>query len=150
MAGKLTVGWPGIPPHHYYDLRAEPLDWAQRNLPWFPFFKDTKPKFRLTVSCVQPNVQSQTLHWFIMFENRFETGHDIIVDPMTQGDRHEYIIGQRLLGFGGDTILGVKLPSGGFHALVSFWTIRGETLMYGALLAVLSGIVGALFTLLLN
>ena len=88
--------------------------------------------------------------WFIMFENRFETGHNLVVLPMVKGESREYIIGDRLLGFGGDTILGVKMPNGGFHTLVSFWTLRGETLMYGALLALISGIAGALFALLIN
>ena len=85
-----------------------------------------------------------------MFEHGAETGHDLVVPPMIQGENHRYTIGDRLLGFGGDTILGVKIPNGGFHTLVSFWTLRGETVMYGAVLALLSGIAGALFALLIN
>jgi hypothetical protein len=150
MAGKQAVGWPGTPPHHYYDLRAEPMGWWQRHIRWLPFLKDTRPQFRLTVSCVQSNVPSQTLRWFISFEQGARTGDEILVPPMTQGQQQTYIIGGRLLGFGGDTILGVDLPSGEFHTLVSFWTLRGETILYGAILAVLSGIVGALFALLIN
>jgi hypothetical protein len=135
MAGMQTVGWPGLPPHHYYDLRAEPLGWCQRHIRWLPFLKDTKPRFRLTVTCIGSNVPAQTLRWFIMFENRMQTGHTI---------------GDRLLGFGGDTILGVDMPSGGFHTLVSFWTLRGETVLYGIILSLLSGVAGALLTLLFN
>jgi len=150
MAGIQTVGWPGLPPHHYYNLRAKPLGWFQRHLLWFPFFKDTRPKFILTVSCVQPNVSSQPLEWFIMFENMTQTGHQILVPPMTMGDKHDYILGDRLLAFGGDTVLAVKLSNGGFHTLVSFWTLRAETALWAIILAVLSGFVGALFILLLN
>ena len=150
MSGIQTVGWPGLPPHHYYNLSAEPLGWCQHHVPWLPFLKDTKPRFRLIVQCVQASVQSQTLRWFIKFENGAETGHDIAVPPMTQGQQQEYIVGDRLLGFGGDTILGVYLPGGGFHTLVSFWTLRGETVLYGVALALLSAIVGALFAVLLS
>jgi hypothetical protein len=150
MAGMQTVGWSGLPPHHYYDLRAEPLGWCQRHIRWLPFLKDTKPRFRLTVTCIGSNVPAQTLRWFIMFENRMQTGHTIGVPPMTQGQRQEYTIGDRLLGFGGDTILGVDMPSGGFHTLVSFWTLRGETVLYGIILSLLSGVAGALLTLLFN
>ena len=150
MAGIQTVGWPGLPPHHYYDLRAEPLGWWQRHIRWLPFLKDTKPRFRLSVTCVQANVPSQTLTWFIMWENGVRTGHDIIFPPMTQRERQEYIVGDRLLGYGGDTILGADVPSGGFHTLVSFWTLRGETVLYGVILALLSGAVGALLTFVLT
>lgn len=151
MAGIQTVGWPSLPPNHYYDLRAEPLGclgWWQRRIRWLPFFKDTRPRFKLTIKCVQANVPSQTLTWFIMFENGMRTGHSIAVPPMTQGQHQEYVVGDRLLGFGGDAILGVALPSGGFHTLVSFWTLRGETVLYGVTLSLLSGAVGALLTLL--
>jgi len=150
MSASQTVGWPGLPPYHYYNLRAEPLGWWQRHVRWLPFLKDTRPRFRLTVSCVQANVPTQTLRRFIRFENGAETGHDIVIPPMTQGQQQEYIIGDRLLGFGGDTILGVYLPGGGFHTLVSFWALRGETVLYGVVLALLSGIAGALIALLLN
>ena len=85
-----------------------------------------------------------------MFENKMQTGHSIAVPPMTQGQRQDYIIGDRLLGFGGDTILGVDLPSGGFHTLVSFWALRGEAVLYGVILSLLSGVVGALLTLLVT
>jgi len=150
MAGIQTVGWPGVPPHHYYNLRAEPLGWWQRHICWLPFLKDTKPQFGLTVTCVQSNVPSQTLIWFLRFENGTQTGHSIVVPPMTQGQQQHYTIGDRLLGFGGDTILGVDLPGGGFHTLVSFWTLRGETVLYGVILSLLSGAVGALLTLLIK
>lgn len=148
MAGIQMVGWPGLSPAHYYDLTAEPLGWCQRHVRWLPFLKGTRPRFRLMVTCVGSNVPPQTLRWFIMFENQMQTGHSIAVPPMTQGQRQEYIIGDRLLGFGGDTILGVDLPGGGFHTLVSFWTLRGETVLYGVILVLLSGVVGALLTLL--
>ena len=70
---------------------------------------------------------------------------------MKRDQQKEYIIGDRLLGFGGDTILGVDLPQmGGFHTLVSFWTLRGETILYGMILLLLSGAVGALLTMALN
>jgi len=69
---------------------------------------------------------------------------------MTQGQQLEYIIGDRLLGFGGDTILGVDLPGGGFHTLASFWTLRGETILYGTILALLSGCVGALLAIIVG
>ena len=85
-----------------------------------------------------------------MFDHGFETGHDLVVPPMTQGQSDEYVIGDRLLGFGGDTILGVKTPNGDFHTLVSFWTLRGETVMYGVVVALLSAVAGALFTLLVK
>ncbi len=147
MAGIQTVGWPGLDPHHYYDLRAEPLDWFQHHIPWLPFLKDTKPKFRLKVVCVHPKAQSLTLSWFIMFENGKRTGHDIQIPSMAQGQHQEYEIGDRLLGFGGDTILGVDLPSGGFHTLVSFWTLRGETVLYGLILSLFSALAAALLTL---
>ena len=61
MAGIQTVGWPDLPPHHYYDLKAEPLGWWQRNIRWLPFLKDTKPCFRLRVTCVGANVGEKTL-----------------------------------------------------------------------------------------
>jgi len=85
-----------------------------------------------------------------MFENKTQTGHEIAVPPMTQGQQQQYIIGDRLLGFGGDTVLGVDLPSGGFHTLVSFWTLRGETVLYGLVLSLVSAMVGALLTLLIT
>ncbi len=151
MSGMQTVGWPGLPPHHYYNLRAEPLGWWQRHIRWLPFLKDTKPCFKLIVSCVQANVESHTLTWVIKFEHGAETAHEIVVPPMTKGQQQEYIIGDRLLGFGGDTILAVYLPNNiEFHTLVSFWTLRGETVLYGAVLALLAAIAGALFTLLLS
>ncbi len=82
MSATQTVGWPDVPPHHYYDLRAEPLGWWQRHILWLPFLKDTKPRFKLTVSCIQANVQSHTLRWFIRFENGTQTGHDIVVPTL--------------------------------------------------------------------
>lgn len=146
MAGLQTVGWPSVPPDHFYDLKAEPLGWWQRHIRWLPFLKDTKPRFRVTVTCVGCEVPSQTLNFFIMFDNQLKTSQTITTPSMKKGERNEYMIGDRLLGYGGDTILGVDLPSGGFHTLVSFWTLRGETILYGVLLSLLSGFVGALFT----
>lgn len=151
MAGMQAVGWPGVPPNHFYNLRAEPLRWWQRHIPWLPFMKDTKPRFRLTVNCVRPKVAPQELDWFIRFENRDETGAAIKIPAMQKGEQKEYIIGDRLLGIGGDAILGVRIPTkttGHFHTLVSFWVLRGETVLFGAILALLSGGVGALATFL--
>lgn len=131
MAAIQSVRWPGLPPHNYYELRAEPLGWWHRHVLWLPFLKDTRPRFRLTATCLQSNVRNQNLRWFIRWENGAETGHIISIPAMPQGQHREYIIGDRLLGFGGDTILGIDLPSGGFHTLVSFWALRGETILYG-------------------
>jgi hypothetical protein len=99
---------------------------------------------------VQANVDSQTLSWFIRFENGSVTGCSVEVPPLTRGESREYKIGGLLLGFGGDTILGVTIPDGGWHTLVSFWTLRGETVMYGIVLALLSGFAGALLALLIK
>ena len=151
MAGIQTVGWPGLPPHHYYDLRAEPTSWCQRHIPWLPFIKDTRPKFNLTITCVREDVPIQKIRWFISFENGIQTGHEIEVPYMRKGQKKKFIIGDRLLGFGGDTILAVNLPNGGeFHTLVSFWTLRGETVLYGLILSILSALVGALFVVAIN
>lgn len=74
---------------------------------------------------------------------------------MTQGTSEEYIIGDRLLGFGGDTILGIYFPgSNNFHTLISFWTVRNEdifiALLTGILVALPAAIIGALLTYILT
>ena len=96
-----------------------------------------------------PNVTKQKLTWFIMFENGMKTGQEIEVQPMIQGQPpKEYIIGDRMLGFGGDTILGVDLPSGGFHTLMGFWTLRWETVFYGIILGIVLVLVSTILSLL--
>jgi len=150
MAGMQRIVWPGIPPDDYYLLQVEPLGWFQRHIRWLPFLKDTKPIFRLTVTCRQANVPAQTLTWFIMFENDKRTGGDIQLPPMTLGKQESHLIGDRLLGYGGDTILGVDAPRGTFQALLSFWSLRGETVLYGAVLSLLSALVGAGLTYLVT
>lgn len=150
MAGKQTVTYPGLPPHNYYELEAEPSCWLQRNLLWFPFFKDTKPKFILTVTCVKEHTPHQDLHWIIRFENGDIVRGEISVPEMSYGERQQYTIGDCLLGFGGDTILGLLLPDKSYSTLLSFWTLRGEVIMYGAVLALLAGLAGALLSRVLD
>ncbi|MCK4362048.1 MAG: hypothetical protein KAW13_02060 [Dehalococcoidia bacterium] len=85
-----------------------------------------------------------------MFENGMRTAQEIEVPLMTQGDPPwEKEIGDRMLGFGGDTILGVEMPSGGFHTLMAFWTIREETVLYGLLLGIAVALLSTILSLLL-
>jgi hypothetical protein len=152
MAGRQPVSWPGPPPHQDYELMAEPLDFWQRKILWFPFFKDTKPLFKLKVTCKGANIPSQNVNWFIKFSNNDKTGALITIPKMKQGECTEITIGGRLLGYGGDAVLGVNIPPQQFsyETLISFWILRGETILYALFLSLFSAIMGGLITLLIT
>ena len=162
MAARQPVGWPGDAPNHFYQGQAEPTGVWQRNVGFWPYRKDSKPKFRLRVTCVNPGAPPLTLHWFLRWENKSETDHDIPLSPMVKIEVREYIIGDRLLGFGGDTILGIYASDVGgshpgeprydlgFHTLISFWAIRDEDIFTRLAVAIPSGLIGALITLALT
>ncbi len=152
MAGRQPVTWPSAFPNGWYELTAEPKDWWQRHVTWFPFCKDTKPAFILKITCLKSTSQTNNIEWIIKFSNGDITGGTVNIPQLQQGHAAEFMIGKRLLGFGGDTVLGIRMPQSNNHyeTLMSFWVIRTETIFYGLSLALFSGIMGALITLLIK
>jgi len=74
------------------------------------------------------------------------TGHAIEVPQTRPGDTHKAEAGDRLLGFTGDTLLGIWLEKSSriYHTLYSVKVIALEDLFIGILLAVIVALLAFL------
>jgi hypothetical protein len=140
-----VAAWQTIENWEGFKIWAEPADWRRKGiLKHVPFCYGTKPWFTIFFEALETHERSTTFEWFLMFSNGAKTSQDFEVDRCQKGDKpKEYRVGDRLLGFTGDTILGLRIPEQqrGFHTLYGFRVVAVEELVIAFLITALAGIV---------
>lgn len=145
MPAWQSVDWGG------FRISAKPKSWwrRRRTLQLLPYLYGAKPKFELFFERLAEPTQPKGLdqleefEWFIRFPPGDRTEHIIKVPQMTPGDTHIAEAGDRLLGFTGDTLLGIWLEKScrSYHTLYSFKVIALEDLFIGILLTVIAALL---------
>ena len=146
MPAWQPVKWGG------FSISAKPKSWWRRRriLQLLPYRYGAKPKFELFFERLSESTEPKGLdqleefEWFIRFLPGDWTGHAIKVPQMKPGDApHKVEAGDRLLGFTGDTLLGiwVEKSSRNYHTLYSFKVIALEDLFIGILLTVIAALL---------
>lgn len=130
-------------------VEAKPKSWRREGLfQLVPYLYGSKPQFQLTIAARENLVQPSELYWFLRFSSGDETGHQLLLPPMQKDQSINIDVGERLLGFTGDTILGVRTAyvARSYHTLYSFRTMAPEDLardlLIGALLVALTFVLG--------
>ncbi len=138
------VDWGG------FKISAKPKSWWRRwILQLLPYWYGAKPKFELFFERLSAPTQPKGLdqleefEWFIRFLPGDVTGHVIKVPQIKLGETYKAEAGDRLLGFTGDTLLGIwtEKDKGTYHTLYSFKVIALEDLFVGILLTVIAALL---------
>ena len=145
MPAWQPVAWGG------FRISAKPKSWWRRRriLQLVPYRYGAKPKFELLFERLSEPTQPKGLdqleefEWFIRFLPGDVTGHVVKVPQKKPGDTHKAEAGDRLLGFTGDTLLGIwaEKNKGIYHTLYSFKVIALEDLFIGILLTVIAALL---------
>lgn len=146
------AAWQTIENWEGFKIWAEPVGWRRRGiLKHTPFLYGRKPQFTIFFEALEAHEKPTPFEWFLMFSNGAVTSQDFKVDECQNGDKpKDYKAGDRLLGFTGDTILGLKKPKElSFHTLCGFKTVAIEELVIRFLIAVIAGAVIGLLTCIL-
>lgn len=125
-------------------IEAKPRSWWRKGLLQLaPYLYGSKPKFRLTVTARADLPQPEPLYWFLKFSNSDQTGHQLLLPVMQMNQSIIVDVGDRLLGFTGDTTLGVTTCHNpeSYHTLYSFRAMVVEDLVRDVFLGVLLGVL---------
>lgn len=125
MVAKQKVPWGGI------EFSAKPASKFRMVLErlhiHLPYLHGGRPKFTMTLKRLSESEQIQTLYWFMRFSNGDETSDKIVIPKLVTDEERELVIGDKLLGFTGDTYVGIVLPpSENYQTLYSFRTVAQE------------------------
>jgi hypothetical protein len=104
---------------------------------YLPYFHGAKPKFKLVLTRQSESQQIHTLYWFIRF-SRDQVMEELKIPELTTRQKIELEIGNKLLGYTGDTNVNIALSpnkEAPYYTLYSFRTIAQEELTMTALIA---------------
>jgi hypothetical protein len=144
MAGGQPLDWDG------YRFTVKPLSQGRRIVrDFWPYWQSSRPKFVLTIARLTSPAQEQTINWFIRFATGDVTGGQVIIPPLKTGETIDFIVGGKLLGFTGDTLVALpanltSLKLDPYNTLYSFHTTPKSWLALAFVAAFLAGIFAAL------
>lgn len=141
------VAWQSVPIGGL-EISARPTGWVRKNLP-LPYFKGAKPKFKLVVKRLPNPQQIHQFNWFIKFSNGDTTGNIVRIPQLVPSKEYEVDIGDKLLGFSGDTILGIG-SGRRYHTLCSFEVVPKWVLISRVLAILATAFLAAMLTALLT
>jgi len=129
-----------------FKIYAEPVGWRSKRIRGKPIFKwlacvwpyryGTKPRFTIIFERLDTPEQYTEFVWFLQFPGGLKTGQHINVPQLEPKQPHKEPAGDRLLGWSGDTILGIRHPGDeGFHTLYSFRVVALEDVIVGLSIA---------------
>lgn len=135
-----------------YLFTARPLSqWRRLTHDFLPYWQGSRPRFVLTVKRLESEPQSQqlNLHWFVRFATHDVTGGGIAVPPLEPGKTRSFTIGDKFLGFTGDTLIvlptNLSSPSpDSYHTVYAFHTTPKTWSALAAITAFLAGSFAAL------
>jgi len=136
-----------------FKIYAEPVGWRSKRIrgkrifKWlarvWPYRYGTKPRFTLVFERLNTPDQYTQLEWFLYRVGALTTGLQIDLPQLPAGEIYTMPAGDRLLGWSGDTILGIQQQGDrGFHTLYSFKVVAVEDLVVSALIAVVAVLLG--------
>lgn len=141
MPGWQDISWGG------FKIYAKPISWwRKRWLQLLPYRYGSKPTFKLVFERLSNTTPNQQIEWFIKFSNGDTTGHVINIPQMNPGQIYESDAGGRLLGYTGDTVLGVYTNKPVYHTLYSFRVLAVEDMLGDILLAIAVALLGFLLS----
>lgn len=111
-----------------YRFTVRPLSrWRRIIRDFWPYWQASRPKFVLTVTRLASPAQSQTLNWFVRFATGDVTRGQLIVPSLQTGENIDFVIGDKFLGFTGDTLVALptdlaSLKLDDYNTLYSFHT----------------------------
>ena len=134
-----------------YLFTARPLSrWRRLTHDFLPYWQGSSPRFVLTVKRQESAGQGQqlNLHWFVRFATHDATEGEIVVPPLEPGKTREFTIGDKFLGFTGDTliVLPTDLSSSSpdlYHTVYAFHTTPKTWLALVAAATFLGGLFAA-------
>jgi len=132
-----------------YRFTARPLSrWRRFSLDFLPYWNGSKPRFVLTVTRIGPAAESLQLRWFVRFATGDVTGEQLDVPPLLTGENTRFIIGDKFLGFTGDTLIILPSnligPPAPYKTLYAFHTTPKTWFALAASAGFLAGLFGAL------
>lgn len=133
MVAKQKVPWGGI------EFSVKPASKLRMVLErWhihLPYLHGARPKFRLVLTRLSEPQQIHTLYWFMRFNNGDKTIDELKIPELATREERELVIGDKLLGYTGDTNLGISLsPNKNYQTLYSFRTVAQEDFTMYALI----------------
>lgn len=132
-------------------VEAKPKSvWRKGRLQLLPYLYGNKPRFTATVTANRDLVDPKPLCWFLLFSSGHVTHHPLELPDMREGGRLSFDVGDRLLGFTGDTLLAMcpgDHPGKSYHALYTFRTIAVEDVLRDVIIGGLVTALGILITL---
>ena len=140
-----------------YRFTARPLSqWRRIIHDFWPYWQASRPKFVLTVTRLGSPAQSQTLNWFVRFATGDVTGGQLIVPSLQTGETIDFIVGDKFLGFAGDTLIALpaadlaSLKLDPYHTVYSFHTTPKTWFALVVIAALFAGVFAALLQWLLG
>lgn len=133
-----------------YRFRARPLSrWRRFTLDFIPYWQGSKPRFVLTVTRKESTAETQPLLWYVRFATGDKTWGQLAVPPLMTGETAKFIIGDKFLGFTGDTLITlpkdlVRSDPNHYETVYAFHTTPKTWLVLAASAGFLAGLFGAL------
>lgn len=135
-----------------YRFTAKPQSrWRRFTFDFLPYWQSSKPRFILNVTNIKgsPTQENKEIRWFIKFATGDTTDGVANIPPLQEDSSATLIVGDKLLGFTGDTllILPVELLDGKpreYETVYAFHTTHKSWVF----LAVVAGILAGAFSVL--
>jgi len=150
MAGGKSVDLDG------YTLLVKPLAlWRRFTKDFWPYWQAQRPRFLLEVTRTGAPAGNATLTWFIRFSNAQVAGTQVTIPALQTGESIGLVIGDRLLGYTGDTLLVVptslsSTSADPYHTLYSFHTTPKVWIPLAITAGLLAGLFASLIQCLLS
>ncbi len=138
-----------------YRFIAKPMSRLHR-IPgdFFPYWQALKPTFILNVTKIEQAAQGKYVDWLVIFSNGHTTGGKVNIPALSMGEHsNPFVIGDKFLGYTGDTILAVPFNSDGkiqYRTLYAFHTTPKAWLALTLIAGLIAGLFASLFQWIAN
>lgn len=101
---------------------------------YLPYLHGSKPKFKLVLTRLTDTQQISSVYWWVQFSNGHKTEDEIKIPTLVTSENRELEIGNKLLGYTGNTAVCIKAGDKKYYTLYSFRTVAQEDLTVAALI----------------